>query len=220
MLRLVVGFLPWIILAVLGYRWFLLALVLALAAAAVTTVRQFLGRSLKILDTVTFAFFAFVVVGVIGLRWMILATYMSILVNVTLMAIALGSLLAACLSPSSMRASRSPRNSGVHPCSSVSINISRGSGASTSFSPRSFRSIDTPRRYEPCVAGARGFSSRWARRSSRSISRPFSRALRAAPRSGERARIAFARGRAWAGSGAVRPGARSCWTLRTPPAEP
>jgi uncharacterized membrane protein len=94
MLRLVIGFLPWIILAVLGNRSFLLALGLALAAAAVTTVRQIVRRSLKILDTVTFAFFVFVVVGVIGFRWMILATYMSLLVNLTLMAIAWGSLLA------------------------------------------------------------------------------------------------------------------------------
>jgi hypothetical protein len=52
------------------------------------------GRSLKILDTTTFAFFLFVLVGLIGFRWMILATYMSLLVNVTLTAIAWGSLLA------------------------------------------------------------------------------------------------------------------------------
>ncbi len=94
MLRLVIGFLPWILLAVLGHRWILLALVLALAASTVTTVRQVIRRSLKILDAVTFAFFVFVVVGVIGFRWMILATYMSPLVNVTLMAVAWGSLLA------------------------------------------------------------------------------------------------------------------------------
>ena len=94
MLRLVIGFLPWIILGVLGNDWFALALVLALAAAAVTTVRQIRARSLKILDTATFAFFLFVLVGVFGFHWMILATYMSLLVNVTLMAIAWGSLLA------------------------------------------------------------------------------------------------------------------------------
>jgi uncharacterized membrane protein len=94
MLRLVVGFLPWIILAVLGSRWFLLSLVLALATSTVTTVRQFRNRSLKILDTVTFAFFLFVAIGVIGFRWMVLGIYMSLLVNVTLMAIAWGSLLA------------------------------------------------------------------------------------------------------------------------------
>jgi hypothetical protein len=94
MLRLVIGFLPWIILGVLGNRWFVLALSLSLAAAAVTTVRQIRGRSLKILDTTTFAFFLFVLVGVFGFHWMILATYMSLLVNVTLTAIASGSLLA------------------------------------------------------------------------------------------------------------------------------
>jgi all-trans-retinol 13,14-reductase len=94
MLQLVIAFLPWIILAVLGNWWFELALALALAAAAVTTARQLLSRSLKILDTVTFAFFVFVAVGVIGFDWMILATYMTLLVNVTLMAIAWGSLLA------------------------------------------------------------------------------------------------------------------------------
>jgi hypothetical protein len=94
MLRLVIGFLRWIILGVLGNRWFVLALSLSLAAAAVTTVRQIRGRSLKILDTTTFAFFLFVLVGVFGFHWMILATYMSLLVNVTLTAIAWGSLLA------------------------------------------------------------------------------------------------------------------------------
>jgi hypothetical protein len=52
----------------------LLALVLALAAAAVTTVRQVLSRSLKILDTTTLAFLLFVLVGVFGFHWMILAT--------------------------------------------------------------------------------------------------------------------------------------------------
>ena len=94
MLRMVVGFLPWIILGVLGDRWFVLALVLALAAATVTTVRQVSRRSLKILDTTTFAFFLFVLVSVVGFRWMVLATHMSLLVNVTLTAIAWGSLLA------------------------------------------------------------------------------------------------------------------------------
>ena len=94
MLRLVIGFLPWIILAVLGNHWFVLALLLALGAAAVTTIRQVLNRSLKILDTATLAFFLFVVIGVIGFRWMILATYMAFLVNITLTAIAWGSLLA------------------------------------------------------------------------------------------------------------------------------
>jgi all-trans-retinol 13,14-reductase len=94
MLGLVIAFLPWIILAVLGNRWFELALGLALAAAAVTTVRQFLSRSPKVLDTATFAFFVFVAVGVFGFGWMILTTYMTLLVNVTLMTIAWGSLLA------------------------------------------------------------------------------------------------------------------------------
>jgi all-trans-retinol 13,14-reductase len=94
MLRLIIAFLPWIILGVLGNRWFVLAFMLALAAAAVTTARQLLMGSPKILDTVTFAFFVFVAVGLLGFGWMILATYMTLLVNVTLMAIAWGSLLA------------------------------------------------------------------------------------------------------------------------------
>ena len=92
MLRLIIAFLPWIILAVLGNWWFELALALALAAA-VATVRQFRSRSPKLLDTVTFAFFVFVAIGLFGFGWMILATYMTLLVNVTLMAIAWGSLL-------------------------------------------------------------------------------------------------------------------------------
>jgi hypothetical protein len=91
-LRLIIAFLPWIILAVLGNSWFELALALALAAA-VATVRQFRSRSPKLLDTVTFAFFVFVAIGLFGFGWMILATYMTLLVNVTLMAIAWGSLL-------------------------------------------------------------------------------------------------------------------------------
>jgi all-trans-retinol 13,14-reductase len=94
MLRLVIAFLPWIILGVLGNRRGELALLLALAAAAVTTVRQFLMGSPKILDTLTLAFFIFAAVGVIGFGWMVLATNMTLLVNVTLMAIAWGSLLA------------------------------------------------------------------------------------------------------------------------------
>jgi all-trans-retinol 13,14-reductase len=94
MLGLIIAFLPWIILGVLGNWWFELALALALAAAAVTTARQFRSGSPKLLDTVTFAFFAFVAIGVLGFGWMILATYMTLLVNVTLMTIAWGSLLA------------------------------------------------------------------------------------------------------------------------------
>jgi all-trans-retinol 13,14-reductase len=94
MLRLIVAFLPWIILGVLGNRWFLFALSLALAVAAVTTTRQIFGRSLKILDTVTLAFFVVTAIGLIGFGWMILATYMTLLVNLTLMAVAWGSLLA------------------------------------------------------------------------------------------------------------------------------
>jgi uncharacterized membrane protein len=94
MMRLVVGFLPWIILGVLGNRSFVLALLLSLGAAAFTTMRQVCNRSLKILDTATLAFFIIVPIGVFGFQWMILATYMSLLVNITLMSIAWGSLLA------------------------------------------------------------------------------------------------------------------------------
>jgi all-trans-retinol 13,14-reductase len=94
MLRLVVAFLPWIILAVLGNRWFVLALALALAVSAATTLRQCLHRTLKILDTVTLAFFVFVAIGILGLGWMMLATYMTLLVNATLAAVAWGSLIA------------------------------------------------------------------------------------------------------------------------------
>jgi hypothetical protein len=94
MLRLVIAFLPWIILGVLGNQWFLLALVLALAVAAMTTVQQIRARSLKLLDTVTFAFFVVVAVGLIAFGWMFLALHMTLLVNVTLMGVAWGSLLA------------------------------------------------------------------------------------------------------------------------------
>jgi all-trans-retinol 13,14-reductase len=60
----------------------------------VTTARQILTRSVKILDTVTLVFFVLVAVGLIGFGWTILATYMTLLVNLTLMGIAWGSLLA------------------------------------------------------------------------------------------------------------------------------
>jgi len=93
MLRMVLGFLPWIILAALGERWLVPALLLALVTAAVTTFREFRRGSPKILDIVTLAFFVCIVVGVVGFRWMALATHMSLLVNITLMAIAWGSLL-------------------------------------------------------------------------------------------------------------------------------
>jgi hypothetical protein len=42
----------------------------------------------KILDSVTLAFFACMVLGIVVFRWMALATYMSLLVNLTLMTIA------------------------------------------------------------------------------------------------------------------------------------
>jgi len=94
MQRLIVGFLPWIIFGALGNIWFLPALGLALIASAVPLVRQIPKRSVKILDATTFAFFVFVAVALIGFHWMILATYMTLAVNLTLMAIAWGSLLA------------------------------------------------------------------------------------------------------------------------------
>lgn len=94
MLRLIVGFLPWIILGTLGEQWFVLSLVFGLVTAAVTTFGQYRRGTPKILDTVTLAFFALIFVGVVGFRWMVLATYMSVLVNTTLAAIAWGSLLA------------------------------------------------------------------------------------------------------------------------------
>lgn len=90
MLKLVVAFLPWIMLAVFAGRWFVPALMLALAASALTTIRQLLGRLLKILDTVTFVFFVVVTAGIIGFGWMILATYLSLLINLTLLANRLG----------------------------------------------------------------------------------------------------------------------------------
>lgn len=94
MLKLIAGFLPWIILAVFGERWFVPALLLALLAAAVATAREARARSLKILDTVTLIFFLVVTVGILGFGWTALGVYMTILVNVTLLAIAWGSLIA------------------------------------------------------------------------------------------------------------------------------
>ena len=93
MLRVVVGFLPWIILAVLANRWFVPALLLALLASCIITAREIRRRSVKILDAVTFAFFLLVTIGILGFRWMALGLYMSLLVNLTLMAIAWGSLI-------------------------------------------------------------------------------------------------------------------------------
>jgi uncharacterized membrane protein len=92
MLSIVLGFLPWIILAALGEHAFVPALLLSLASAAITTFRQFRKGSPKILDTATLVFFVCVAVGVLGFAWMALATYMSVLVNITLTAIAWGSL--------------------------------------------------------------------------------------------------------------------------------
>jgi uncharacterized membrane protein len=92
MSSILLGFLPWIILAALGEHSFVPALLLSLAAAAFTTLRQYRRGSPKILDTVTFAFFVCVAVGVFVFQWTALATHMSLLVNVTLMAIAWGSL--------------------------------------------------------------------------------------------------------------------------------
>jgi uncharacterized membrane protein len=93
MLRLIVGFVPWIIFGALGNSWPSLALLLALAVSTVAVARQILSHSLKILDAVTFAFFVFIAVGLIGFGWTILATYMTLIVNLTLMAVAWGSLI-------------------------------------------------------------------------------------------------------------------------------
>lgn len=94
MLRLLVGFLPWIVFGALGSSWPTAALILALALSAVAVARQLFNHSLKILDAVTFAFFVFIAIGLIGFGWTILGTYMTLLVNLTLMAVAWGSLLA------------------------------------------------------------------------------------------------------------------------------
>ncbi len=94
MLRLIGGFLPWIIFGALGNARPSIALILALAVSAIAVTRQVFSHSLKILDVVTFVFFVFVAVGLIGFGWTILATYMTVIVNLTLMAVAWGSLLA------------------------------------------------------------------------------------------------------------------------------
>jgi hypothetical protein len=172
MLRLVIGFLPWIILAVLGNRWFALALVLALAAAAVTTVRQVRGRSLKILDTITFAFFLFVLVGVVGFRWMTLATYMSLLANATLTAIAWGSLLAG--APFTIQYAReqvAPEFWHSPLFIRTNQHITAVWGLDFFLSALGFALPAGFGRPEPGVASMRGFSFRWARPSSRSVSR-------------------------------------------------
>jgi uncharacterized membrane protein len=93
MLRLIVGFLPWIIFGALGNSLPSLALILALAISTVAVARQLMSRSFKILDVVTFAFFVFIAVGLIGFGWTILAAYMTLLVNLVLMAVAWGSLI-------------------------------------------------------------------------------------------------------------------------------
>jgi uncharacterized membrane protein len=93
-LRLIVGFLPWIIFGGLGSSWPSVALILALVVSAIAIARQIFGYPLKILDAVTFAFFVFVAIGLIGFGWTILGTYMTLIVNLTLTAIAWGSLLA------------------------------------------------------------------------------------------------------------------------------
>lgn len=94
MMRLLVGFLPWIVFGVLARRWFLIAIALAIVISAVTTAQQCYRRAPKILDTATLAFFIFIAIGLIGFQWMILATYMSVLVNGMLAAIAWVSLFA------------------------------------------------------------------------------------------------------------------------------
>ncbi len=94
LLQLVVGFLPWIILAVLADRWLAPALVLALAAASATAFRHWRGGRLKIMDVVTCAFFALMVVAIVLFRWIALASYLALLANAALMALAWGSLLA------------------------------------------------------------------------------------------------------------------------------
>jgi hypothetical protein len=90
MLRLIVGFLPWMIFGALGNSWPSLALILALAISAVAVARQVLSRSLNILDAVTFAFYVFIAIGLIGSGWTILATFITHIVNFALIAVASG----------------------------------------------------------------------------------------------------------------------------------
>jgi hypothetical protein len=127
MLRLIVGFLPWIIFGVLGNARPSIALILALAVSAIAVARQVFSHSLKILDVVTFVFFVFVAVGLIGFGWTILATYMTLIVNLTLMAVAWGSLLAA--APFTIQYARADAAGG--------LDDPRSSSASIRRSPRS-----------------------------------------------------------------------------------
>jgi hypothetical protein len=193
LLRLVIGFLPWIILGVLGNRWFVLALSLSLAAAAVTTVRQIRGRSLKILDTTAFAFFLFVLVGVFGFHWMILATYMSLLVNVTLTAIAWGSLLAG--TPFTIQYAREQVASEFwHSPLFIRTNqYITAVWASTSSSRRSFRSSGKCQVIKASHRNTRGFFFRWARHSFHGLFPALVPGPHAAPPGGGRATVTTSR---------------------------
>jgi hypothetical protein len=94
MLRLVLGFLPWIVLAILGERSLSVALGLGLIVAVVVpAVGWRRGHAIKIPEAVTASFFAFLVVAIMVFGWSAIAPYLSLLANGTLMAIAWGSLL-------------------------------------------------------------------------------------------------------------------------------
>ncbi len=149
-------------------------------------------RSLKILDTTTFAFFFFVLVSVVGFRWMVLATHMSLLVNMTLTAIAWGSLLAG--TPFTIQSSREQvaPNFGTRRSSSASTDTSPLFGASTSSSRCWFRSTGRSRAIRPRVALRVGSLSLGA--AVFTVYFPaWYRARAIEPGGGQRARIAFER---------------------------
>ena len=129
---LIIGFLPWIIFGALGSSWPFLAMILALSVSAVAVARQAFSHSVKILDAVTLAFFVFITIGLIGFGWTMLATYMTLIVNLTLMAVAWGSLIVGAPFTIQYAREQTPPEVWLRRSSSASIRPSPRSGGSTS----------------------------------------------------------------------------------------
>ena len=91
-LSVLVGFLPWIVFGLVSDWSITAALSLALVMSTFTTGKQVRARSLKILDSATFALFAFLFVAVVVVRWAAIGPWMFVAVNGSLALIAWGSL--------------------------------------------------------------------------------------------------------------------------------
>lgn len=89
---MILAFLPWIIFGLLSHHHILLALGFSFVASAMQVALHW--RKPKILEVVTFGFFAFALVALFVFHWQALARHMGLAVHLILASVAWGSLAA------------------------------------------------------------------------------------------------------------------------------